>query len=140
LAVNKSTHEEPRNPHVRFEPGDVDASGVTKFGIGMAFLIVVFLFGIWGLFSYFKSIETADQPKPRPGADLAVHAHPPDPQLQPHPVQDYEKFRKIEDTQINEYAWLDPDKGVVRIPVDAAMQAMLKKGFPTIPQNGGKEQ
>ena len=137
--MNKSTHQEPHNPHVHYEPGDVNASGVTKFGIGLSFLIVVFLFGIWGLFSYLKTIEAEGQPKPRPGAERTGQQLPPEPRLQAHAVQDYQKFLKIEDTQMNEYAWLDPDKGVVRIPVHVAMQEMLKKGFATVPENGGKE-
>ena len=47
--------EEPRNPNVRHEFGDVNAVSITKFGIAMALLILVFLFSMAGLFRYFAT-------------------------------------------------------------------------------------
>ena len=42
-------------------------------------------------------------------------------------------MRADEDQIINQYAWIDPDKGVVRIPVDRAMDLVLERGLPPVP-------
>jgi hypothetical protein len=54
---NNHPGDEPRNPHVHHEPGDVNAKALTKFGVSMAFLILIFLVGLWGLFDYLKNRE-----------------------------------------------------------------------------------
>ena len=46
--------EEPRNPHVHHEPGDVECPGSDQVRVGDGGLIVVFLFGLWGLFRVFE--------------------------------------------------------------------------------------
>jgi hypothetical protein len=85
LAENEpKTAEEPRNPHVHYEPGDVNAISVTKFGIGMAFLILVFLFSLVGLFRYFaRRAAEAQPPVPPRGARLEKALSVP--RRQPHP-------------------------------------------------------
>jgi hypothetical protein len=39
-------------------------------------------------------------------------------------------FREAEAMQLASYAWVDPAKGVVRIPIDVAKDLVLKKGLP----------
>ena len=40
-------------------------------------------------------------------------------------------FRADEDSKVNDYAWLDKNKGVARIPVESALKLMAKNGLPT---------
>ena len=47
-----------RNPDVHHEPGDVNAPFLTKFGLSMSALIIIFMFGLWGLFDYLKARVT----------------------------------------------------------------------------------
>lgn len=129
---------EPRNPHVHHEPGDVNAIFLTKFGIGMALMIVVFLFGLFGLFSYFKT-RVAELAGPA-GPQSKAERIPPEPRLQPadlqahpteyDPAEDMQRMRKAEDARMNEYAWVDPDRGIVRIPIARAMELVLQNGLP----------
>jgi hypothetical protein len=128
LEENKpSTAEEPRNPHVRHESGDVNAISVTRFGIGMAFLILVFLFSLFGLFRYFAKRAAEAQPPEPMGA--IVRKIPPEPRLEPDPSLDMRQMRAAEDRKLHQYAWIDPDKGIVQIPVDRAMDLILEKGL-----------
>lgn len=129
------TTEEPRNPHVHHEPGDVNAIFLTKFGIGMGFVIVVFLFLLWGLFQYFARREAALGPPPSQGINVTAAKLPPEPRLQPSPTRDMQQMRAAEDQLLDQYAWIDPDKGIVRIPVDRAMDVLARKGFPVLPQS-----
>ena len=130
------TAEEPRNPHVHHEPGDVNALFLTKFGIGMAFVIVVFLFMLWGLFQYFAQREAAQGPPPSQGVGETAQKLPPEPRLQASPALDMRKMRAAEDQILHQYAWIDPDKGIVRIPIGRAMDLMAQRGFPVLPQTG----
>jgi len=67
---------------------------------------------------------------------------PPDyPLLQERPVwgdphMDIQKFRTEEDERVNTPAWRDKQKGIVRIPVDRAIDLVLEKGLPARPTPG----
>jgi hypothetical protein len=137
LAENEPNTEELRNPHVHHETGDVNAISLTKFGIGMAFLILVFLFSLSGLFRYFAKRAAEAQP-PVPPMGAITQKLPPEPRLEPHPSLDMTEMRQAEDRNLRKYAWIDPDKGIVQIPVDRAMDLILEKGLlPVRPQPGG---
>jgi hypothetical protein len=130
---NAHSGDEPRNPHVHHEPGDVNALALTKFGLSMAALIVVFLFGLWGMFEYLKNREAELGLPLSPAALVNAQKHPPDPQLQPHPARDMRDMRAAEDKILHQYAWIDPDKGIVRIPVERAMDLIAQRGLPAAP-------
>jgi hypothetical protein len=53
------------------------------------------------------------------------------PRLQISPQADFSQFRRHEDALLNSYGWVDRDRGIARIPLDAAMDLVLKKGVPT---------
>ena len=36
-----------------------------------------------------------------------------------------------EDHVLNSYAWVDKSQGIVRIPIDQAIDELVKKGLPT---------
>ncbi len=63
---------------------------------------------------------------------------PPEPRLQKTPVADIKAVRKDEDAVIQSYGWVDPDKGIVRIPVDRAMDLVAKEGLPSRAKESGK--
>ena len=127
--------EEIRNPHVRHEPGDVNAVFLTKFGIALILLIIVFLFGLWGLFDYLVKRETAlDQPPA--GTLISPQKLPPEPRLQAHAARDMQEMLAAEERALDQYGWVDPDKGIVRIPIDRAMDIIAKKGLPVLPAVG----
>jgi hypothetical protein len=63
---------------------------------------------------------------------------PPEPRLQKAPVLDLREFRAGEDAVLHTYGWVDPEKGVVRIPVERAMEIVAKEGLPSRKEGGGK--
>lgn len=135
MAANNSADEDLRNPHVRHEPGDVNAVFLTKFGIGMAFLIVVFLFGLWGLFEYFVKRE-AVLSLPPAAVLVPPERLPPAPRLQRNPSLDMRQFLATENQAMQQYGWVDEAHGIVRIPVDRAMDIIAQRGLPVVPQPG----
>jgi hypothetical protein len=62
------------------------------------------------------------------GKVLAKHPIPPEPRLQPHPASDLAAERAREDGRLNAYGWNDPDHAVAHIPIDRAIQLMVRKG------------
>jgi hypothetical protein len=132
-ASNGHAADEPRNPHVHHEPGDVNARALTKFGLSMSALILIFLVGIWGVFEYLKNRE-AELGRPM-SASAIVNAQkqPPEPRLQPHPAQDMRDWRAAEERAARQYGWIDPDKGIVQIPIERAMDLIAQRGLPAPP-------
>jgi len=55
----------------------------------------------------------------------------PQPQLQKTPIPDLKAIRAEEDRLLNGYSWVDQPKGVVRIPVDRAIEVLAQRGLPT---------
>jgi hypothetical protein len=53
------------------------------------------------------------------------------PRLQLRPPEDLNNFRASEETALKTYGWIDRTAGVVRIPIDRAMDLVLERGLPT---------
>lgn len=53
------------------------------------------------------------------------------PHLQLDSTVDLQAFRQTEDAELTTYGWIDRTSGVVRIPVDRAMDLVLQRGLPT---------
>lgn len=130
---NAHSGDEPRNPHVQHEPGDVNALALTKFGLAMAALIVIFLFALWGMFEYLKNREAEAGLPLSPSAMVNAQKQPPEPRLQRHAAQDMRDWRAAEDKALHQYGWIDPDKGIVQIPVERAMDLIAQRGLPLAP-------
>ncbi len=56
---------------------------------------------------------------------------PPAPRLQPQPLRDIRELRAANDAQLANYAWVDKSAGVVRIPIERAMELVAERGLPT---------
>lgn len=55
---------------------------------------------------------------------------PPEPRLQIDPEADLKAVEQGWAERLNGYAWVDRRRGLARIPIDRAMQIMLRRGFP----------
>ncbi len=56
----------------------------------------------------------------------------PQPRLEVKPGASLAELRAAEDADLNSYAWIDRNKGTVRIPIDRAMQLLLNRGLPDV--------
>ena len=137
-------HDE--NPAVSYERSDLDTFAVTKFGIGLAIGTLAAVFMMWGLFQFLKSHQSqALEDLPASVIEARKGLLPPEPRLQTMgnpsepsieqgalraPRVELGKLREAEAMQLSQYAWVDPAKGVVRIPIEAAKDLVLKKGLP----------
>ena len=133
MAGNNADNGEEHNPDVHYEPTDVNARALTRFGLSMAALIVIFLFGLWGMFEYLKNREAEEGLPLSPSAMVNTQRQPPEPRLQRHAAQDMRDWRAAEDKALHQYGWIDPDKGIVQIPVERAMDLIAQRGLPAAP-------
>jgi hypothetical protein len=120
---------------VRHETSDVNIRAIFGFGIGLAVATVIIGIGVWLLFQFFTAREARTVFTEYP---LAVQGsrQPPEPRLQTTPRQDMNDLRAREDQLLNSYGWVDKEKGVVRIPIDRAMQLVVERGLPTRSESG----
>lgn len=112
----------------RHEESDVNAAAIGKFAIALILVTISSLLLLFGLFRYFQSREG-------PPSE-SVRALPPEPRLQAAPVLDLKAIRAAEDQVLNTYAWVDPQKGVARIPIARAIDLLAQRGLPSR-QTGG---
>jgi hypothetical protein len=59
----------------------------------------------------------------------------PSPQLLPDEPKNLSQFRASERSILGGYGWVDQKNGLVRIPIDQAMDLLAKRGLPVRQQN-----
>lgn len=122
--------EETHNPEVRHEERDINAGAVAKFGAFLLVSGVVVFFLITYLFNYFSARETGESPRAHQGIDSTMRRLPPEPCLQTNGPKDLASMRAAEAEVLDHYAWIDPDHGIIRIPIGRAIDLLARKGLP----------
>ena len=115
--------EPPNLPHARREPDDVTIRfGLFWFcGIALALGVVIGIAMI--LFPSTPAQQAITMPVPQFPA----------PVLQSSPRAEMATFLRAELARLNSLGWVDRDKGVVHIPIAAAMRKVATEGIPGWP-------
>ncbi|HWB83324.1 MAG TPA: hypothetical protein VG675_04235 [Bryobacteraceae bacterium] len=121
--------------HVGHEETDVNIWAVGKFAIALVLLCIGSLFILFGVFRYFQIQERAYQPEPA-GVNIDARRLPPEPRLQTTPMTDLADMRAAEEHILNTYGWVNQQAGVVRIPINLAMDLVVQRGLPARQQAG----
>ena len=108
---------------------DLNVRAVAKFGVGIGAGVICAAFLMWFLFDRFAARETRLSAQPELMVSSNPRKEPPEPRLQPKPVMDLKEFHAGEEAILHTYGWVDPEKGVVRIPVERAMELVAKEGL-----------
>jgi hypothetical protein len=120
---DRTKHPEP--PHgPGHETTDVNIGAVGKFGVG---LVIVTLLSIGLLLGVFKFFNTRDDRQAQMVDPVKIF---PSPQLLPNEPKNLAAMHADEDKILHGYGWVDQQKGVVRIPVEQAMDLLVKRGLP----------
>jgi hypothetical protein len=128
------------NPDVRYEKRDINPRSTLWFGVWILVIMVVVAFLMKPLYDVLVAREVATQPRaayvddPDPGA-----VEPPAPRLQVTPERDLAALRAQEEAILGSYAWIEKDRGVVRIPIEEAMRIVAENGLPTFPASEGTD-
>jgi hypothetical protein len=108
---------------VRHEPADVRArpalvaAGAFVALIVLAGLVQVLLLGQW-------SVRVAVTPGATPPLPPQERREPPEPRLLSRPRGALDALRAEEHALLDEYAWVNREAGIVRIPVERAIELL----------------
>ena len=116
----------PQDPHAGHETTDINVWAVGKFAIVLVIVCAVSLGLLFGLLKFFQSREETSVANTVEPVKLF-----PEPQLQKTEILDLKALHAEEDKLLNGYAWVDPKQGIVRIPVDRAIEVLAKRGLPS---------
>ncbi len=106
---------------------DVRVTSMLAFAAALAALVALAcVFLIW-LFGWFEARAERHDPVLSP---LAESQTPPEPRLETRPSRNLEQLRAAEDRLLRRYRWIDQEQGMVRIPVERAMELVAQEGLP----------
>jgi hypothetical protein len=140
------------NADTGFEHEDLSPQGVFYFMGGVAVLGVVIYFILIGMYRFLDNYDKTHQPPTNPmaagtGVDPQTMTYPqildkaektfPKPVLEHSEQTQYLDELKKQNELLSSYGWVDDETGVVRIPIDRAMDLLAQRGLPVISQADG---
>jgi hypothetical protein len=111
------------------EERDVRLRPLIILGICLAIVAGLSLSAMWLLFDYFAArqmrLETDLHPL------LEMRQLPPEPRLQVSPQVDMRAILTNERSILDSYGWVDRQAGIVRMPIERAIELLTKRGLPS---------
>ena len=111
------------DPRAGYEPRDINLRVVLLFATGLT------VFGLLAhgmVLLYFARLERRNG-RTSPGVG---HGAPPPPRLEQDSDRLLQALRDREEHELGSYGWADRGRGIVRIPIERAMDLLLEKGLP----------
>jgi hypothetical protein len=133
MSTPKKTDQQPG-----YETSDANVRSLFKSGLAFIGLGVLAQILMWFLFNVLNHEAKVNEPKLSPLATNQLQI-PAEPRLQAKVVGDdrtnqpfdsldiKEEFFASEEQTLHSYGWVDKSAGVVRIPIDRAMELMVEK-------------
>jgi len=109
------------------EERDIAVRPIVVGGVGLIALVVLVSAAMWLLLGSYRVREARESPPASPLAETYGRRLPPVPRLQTDPLADLLRLRAAEDSQLNDYAWVDRQAGTVRIPIEQAMDILAAR-------------
>lgn len=135
-------HHRPDEPH---HPGDHERTDanirrIAFFAFGMVVVAVLIHYALGWMMNIYSIRQASVVGNTRPVSDtLSKSTQPP---LQVNPAGEVEMLRAQEKDKLERYSWVDRKAGIVRIPIERAIELTVERGLPTrdtsSPQNAGR--
>jgi len=128
--------EQPKHSH---ETRDASIRNLLIFAAGLSLLVIAGLVVSRWVFRFFVGRQGLGPPA---SPFENVRTLPPEPRLQVTAPTDLKHYKAAQDGALKSYGWVDRQAGVVRIPVERAMDILVQRGFPvrtTTPEKQGSE-
>jgi hypothetical protein len=126
---NRPSPEEKGHQTGGHETKDASILGIVLTGLGLAISAGIALAIVYGIF-HFLAIQPLTTAPPNPMAEINPQPFPPPPRIEEHPAAELQGLHAKEDSLLSSYGWTDKMAGVVRIPIDRAIDLQLQRGFP----------
>jgi hypothetical protein len=127
LCNMSETVKRPKEGKRGYEDSEVSAGRLFAFAAGVAGLVILGVLGSALVFHFFVQHQPLGPPA-SPFED--VRQLPPEPRLQTTAPEDFKRYRAEQDKILESYGWVDAQAGIVRIPIQRAMDMLLEKGYP----------
>lgn len=119
------------------ETKDASVRGIVFTGVGLAVAAAIAFALVYGIFQILANHPLTTSP-PNPMAETYNQQLPPEPRVEEHPAAELKDLHAKEDNLLSTYGWTDKSAGLVRIPIDRAIELELQRGFSVRKQGGGK--
>ena len=144
--MSDDIHIDGHNEKAGFEQEDLSAKPILIFLLALIVGCLLVALILRGMYSYLDAYQNRHEPVQSPlvqptTADTRV-VEPgtimkfPEPRLEGTETTEINAFRQQEAQTLHSYGWVDQQAGVVRIPIDRAMELLAQRGLPTRPQAG----
>jgi len=111
------------------EMRDARIAPIVLTGAGLALTVAIVGLIVYGVFQYLETHPaTSARVNPMSAEESQI---PPAPRIEEHPAIEIQQLHVQENSILSTYGWTDKKAGVVRIPIDRAMELQLERGFPT---------
>jgi hypothetical protein len=144
--ANHGNHDEnyTHNAGVMHESSDANVRAIYTFGVWLVLLGALCALATWGGLRAMNAwadhqdkarmAENPMVPEARMKMPTEAAAHEfPTPQLQVNDTAEMNQELAEETGKLTHYQWVDQSQGIVRIPIDKAMQLLLQRGLPARP-------
>jgi hypothetical protein len=122
------------------EERDLYLRPVAYAALGLTVVVLVVFVSMQVLLNFYAGIQSRRSAAPSPLAGAYGMKEPPAPRLQTHPLADLQALRARDQALLSAYDWVDRDAGVVRIPIERAIDVVAERGLPTRPARGEGQQ
>lgn len=108
---------------------EINVRGVIWTGVALVAVALVVHLLIWWLLRGFSSLDEKRDVRLTPIEMANPQQPPPEPRLQVSPNADMARMRQEEDRLLHHAGWVDPRQGIVRVPIDVAMDVIVSRGI-----------
>jgi len=119
---------------------ELNLRAVVGFGLGILVLIALAGAVTWGFALRERSYLEAQDPPPPVLLEARARHEPPGPHLQARPTDEYDAYFAEQEAILTGWGWVDETGGIVRVPVERAIDLALEKGLqPGVPAEPATE-
>ena len=120
-----------------YETRDIQPRAVALFGVGLAIVLTVALV----MTAIFSAVLERYHAQRQPAISSLAHRReiPAAPRLQVDGARELRELRAAEDQALSGYEWIDEKNRVVRIPIERAIDLLVKRGLPARAQSRAAE-
>ncbi len=126
---------DPKDLAAGYEHADMNPTVVASAAVGLLIMLGLVLLVVTLMEQAMVGIPfTISRPADLiSGLQAAPAPTPPAPALEAESGQTLDPYRSIEQQELNSYGWVDRSGGIVRIPIDRAMDLTAQRGLPSRP-------
>jgi len=115
---------------------EINVRGVIWTGLALVAVALVVHLLIWWLLRGFGNFDEKRDVHLTPIEQASPQQPPPEPRLQVAPVDDMRAMREDEDHRLQTAGWVDRQQGIVRVPIDVAIDVVAARGVAPVVVGG----